>query len=65
MDLTTAATVDLSGRWAGFYRYQSEQWGEFPITANLLQDGQRLFGERASLVLARRNTDALRAAKPA
>ena len=45
MDLTTAATVDLSGRWAGFYRYQSEQWGEFPITANLLQDGQRLFGE--------------------
>ena len=31
--------VEVTGRWVGFYRYQSEQLGVFPLVAEIRQAG--------------------------
>jgi hypothetical protein len=38
-------SVEITGRWVGFYRYASEQMGAFPITAEIRQEGDRITGE--------------------
>ena len=35
-------STELTGRWTGFYRYNSEGIRPFPIVAEIVQDGSRL-----------------------
>ena len=38
-------SADVTGRWTGFYRYRSEEVGNFPIVAEIRQQGGRISGE--------------------
>ncbi len=37
--------VEVTGRWVGFYRYQSEHLGVFPLVAEIHQAGDRVTGQ--------------------
>jgi hypothetical protein len=37
--------VDLTGRWVGFYKHRWEEFGTFPIIADLSHTGSRINGE--------------------
>ena len=37
--------VEMTGRWVGFYRHRWEQFGTYPIVAELRQTGVKITGE--------------------
>ena len=37
--------VEMTGRWVGFYRHRWEQFGTYPIVADLRQTGVKITGE--------------------
>jgi hypothetical protein len=57
--------IDLSGRWAGFYRHRSEQFGTFLVTAELRQEGDWFTGEMVDAITDRSDLlDSLLEAQP-